>query len=155
MGSNFNKDVMFSSASNEWATPIAFFKRLDDEFHFTLDPCSTKENAKCDTFFTIEDDGLTQDWSGHIVFCNPPYGRELCNWVEKSYLEHKNNGTTVVMLIPARPDTSYWHKWILGHSQIRFVKGRLKFGDSNNSAPFPSAVIVFSNDHENTVVHTM
>lgn len=134
--------VLFSSKSNEWATPIDFFRKLDDEFHFTLDPCCTHETAKCEKHYTIEDDGLAQDWTGETVFCNPPYGRELPKWIEKCATS-AGNGTTVVMLIPARTDTKAFHKYIYGKSEIRFIEGRLKFSGSKINAPFPSMVVVF------------
>ena len=133
---------LMSSNTPEWATPMEFFKELDKEFHFTLDPCSTHENAKCEKHYTKEDDGLKQDWGGQVVFCNPPYGRELPKWVKKCYDESKK-GTLVVMLIPARTDTRWFHDWIYGKAEIRFIKGRLKFGDSKQSAPFPSMVVVY------------
>jgi phage N-6-adenine-methyltransferase len=135
--------VHFSSKTNEWATPQELFDKLDAEFHFTLDPCATPENAKCERFFTMEDDGLSKEWAGESVFCNPPYGRQIGRWVAKAYDEALLYGATVVMLIPARTDTGYWHDWIHGKAEIRFIKGRLKFGDSKNSAPFPSAIVVF------------
>jgi len=138
-----NTDLMFSSASNEWATPQAFFNELDKEFNFTLDPCATKENAKCNLYFTIDQDGLKQDWKGHVTFVNPPYGREIKHWVKKCYEESLKPNTKVVMLIPARTDTVYFHNFIYRRSEIRFIKGRLKFGDSKNSAPFPSMVVIF------------
>lgn len=75
--------VHYSSNTNEWSTPIDIFNELNREFNFTLDPCSTKENAKCDKFFTIEDNGLLQDWSQDVVFMNPPYGREIKDWIKK------------------------------------------------------------------------
>ena len=139
-----NTKVMFSSETDLWSTPQDFFDELNAEFHFTLDPCATRENAKCARFFTVEDDGLKQDWQGETVFCNPPYGREIGKWVKKCYEESKKPGTTVVMLIPARTDTSYFHDYIYGKArEIRFIRGRLKFGDATNSAPFPSMVVVF------------
>ncbi len=135
--------VHFSSKTNEWSTPQSFFDELDKEFNFTLDPCATHDNAKCDKYYTIEDDGLLQDWSKDIVFMNPPYGREIKHWVQKAY-EESLKGATVVCLIPARTDTTYWHSYIFDKADdIRFIKGRLKFGDGKNSAPFPSAVIVY------------
>lgn len=135
--------VHYSSKSNEWATPQYLFDELDREFNFTLDPCTTDENAKCDKYYTIEDDGLKQDWSNDVVFMNPPYGRGIKYWIQKAYEEY-NKGATVVCLIPARTDTTYWHEYIFGKAtDIRFLKGRVKFGDSKNSAPFPSAVVVF------------
>lgn len=137
-------DVHYSSKSNEWATPQYLFDELDRDFNFTLDPCATDENAKCEKYFTIEDDGLIQDWSNEVVFMNPPYGRDIKHWIKKAYKESLK-GATVVCLIPARTDTSYWHDYIFGKAtDIRFLKGRLKFGESKNSAPFPSAIIVFN-----------
>ena len=139
-----NTAVMFSSETDLWATPQEFFDKLNSEFNFTLDPCATPENAKCKKYYTKVEDGLKQDWSGEIVFCNPPYGREIAKWVKKCYEESKKPGTTVVMLIPARTDTSYFHDYIYGKArEIRFIRGRLKFGDAKNSAPFPSMVVVF------------
>lgn len=138
-----NTDVMFSSKRMDWGTPQKFFDELDGEFHFTLDPCASDENAKCKHYYTKEDDGLVQDWSGETVFCNPPYGRELPKWIEKCYHEGQKENTTVVMLIPARTDTRAFHDYIYHKAEIRFVKGRLKFGDGKNSAPFPSMVVVY------------
>lgn len=146
-----NKGV-FSSNSNEWPTPQDFFDELNREFSFTLDPCSTDENHKCSKYYTLAEDGLLQDWGGERVFCNPPYGREIGKWVEKSFVESKKENTLVVMLLPARTDTRWFHNFIYNKSEIRFVKGRLKFGDSKNSAPFPSMVVVFrggENDRNN------
>lgn len=135
-------DVHFSSKTNEWATPQAFFDDLDAEFHFTLDPCATAENAKCKFFITPELDGLQQRWAPQVVFMNPPYGRELGQWVKKA-LDESLLGATVVCLIPARTDTSYWHNYIFGKAEVRFIRGRLKFGGAQFNAPFPSAVAIF------------
>ena len=138
--------VHYSSKSNEWSTPQYLFDELDREFSFTLDPCATDGNAKCDKYFTVDDDGLIQDWSNDIVFMNPPYGREIKCWVQKAY-EESLKGATVVCLIPSRTDTTYWHDYIFGKaSDIRFLRGRLKFGDSKNSAPFPSAIVVYESE---------
>lgn len=147
---------MFSSKSDEWETPQGLFDRLDAEFHFTLDPCATPDNAKCEKYFTREDDGLSQDWLNHRIFVNPPYGREISKWVKKSYEEgYLYAKAIVVMLIPARTDTKYWHDWVMQASEIRFIKGRLKFvnrtlpsyNDDGNfkvsPSPFPSAVVIF------------
>ncbi|WP_447550140.1 phage N-6-adenine-methyltransferase [Staphylococcus haemolyticus] len=135
--------VHFSSKSNEWTTPQYLFDELNDEFNFTLDPCATDENAKCSKYFTIEDDGLSKDWSNDVVFMNPPYGREIKHWIKKAY-EESLKGATVVCLIPARTDTTYWHDFIFDKADdIRFLKGRLKFGNGKNSAPFPSAIVVY------------
>lgn len=136
--------VLFSSQSNEWATPQGFFNELDREFGFTLDPCALPENAKCGKFYTPEMDGLAQDWNNHTVFCNPPYGRSIAQWVRKCWQESRKPDTDVVLLIPARTDTIYFHKYIYGIAkEIRFIKGRLRFGNSRNGAPFPSMVVVF------------
>lgn len=140
-----NTRVMFSSATDLWATPQPFFDELNKEFQFTLDPCATAENAKCRTFYTKEDDGLKQDWGGQFVFCNPPYGRKIKDWVRKCYEESKKPNTVVVMLIPARTDTAYFHEYIYKKAEVRFIRGRLKFGNAKNSAPFPSMVVVFRN----------
>ena len=135
--------VLFSSKTGEWETPQDFFNKLDWRFgKFTLDPCATNDNHKTKKHYTIDDNGLAQDWGGETVFVNPPY-RNLSEWVEKAYKESQKPGTKVVMLIPSRTDTKYWHKYVMKASEIHFIKGRLKFGDSKNSAPFPSAVIVF------------
>ena len=138
-----NNELMFSSKTDLWSTPNDFFDKLNDEFHFTLDPCSTHENAKCYKHFTEEENGLLQDWGNEVVFCNPPYGRQIKYWVKKSYEESQKDNTTVVMLIPARTDTIYFHEYIYHKAEIRFIKGRLKFGNAKNSAPFPSMVAIF------------
>ena len=135
---------MFSSKTDMWSTPQKFYDELNKEFNFNLDPCSTNENTKCEKHFTIDDDGLKQDWQGCTVFVNPPYGRVIKDWVKKCYEESLKPNTRVVMLIPARTDTIYFHKYIYHMAkEIRFLKGRLKFGECTNSAPFPSMVVVF------------
>lgn len=134
---------LFTSKSNEWETPKEFFDQLNQEFNFTLDPCASIENHKCANYFTKCDDGLKQEWCGHTVFCNPPYGKELPLWVQKCYEQHNKYGITIVLLIPARTDTKYFHKYIYGKSEIRFIQGRLKFSNSKQSAPFPSMVVVY------------
>lgn len=134
---------LFSSCSDDWSTPDDFFAVLDAEFHFNLDPCASKVNAKCSKFFTKDDDGLSQDWKGYSVFCNPPYGRELPKWVKKCFVESRDSSTLVVMLIPARTDTSYFHDYIYHVArEIRFLRGRLHF-NGLSAAPFPSMVVVF------------
>ena len=134
---------LMSSNTDDWATPQTLFDKLDKVFHFTLDPCATPQNAKCAKFFTKEQDGLKQDWGGAVIWCNPPYGREIGKWVEKCA---KHEGVAV-MLVPARTDTRWWHDYIDGNpdANVRFLRGRLKFGDSKNSAPFPSAIVIFCN----------
>ena len=138
-----NIQACLSSKTDNWATPQDFFDKLNEEFHFTLDPCANYENHKCDLFYTKEQDGLTKDWGGHVVFCNPPYGKEIADWVRYSYEQSQKPNTTVVMLIPARTDTRYFHDYIYGKAEIRFIKGRLKFGDATTGAPFPSMVVVY------------
>lgn len=134
--------------SDEWATPQDFFDRLNEEFHFTLDPCSTDENKKCEKHYTKEQDGLSQDWTVETVFCNPPYGRTISAWCKKCY-EHSLNGGTAVMLIHARTDTAWFHDWVYGKAELRFIRGRLHFNGSKWNAPFPSLVAVYrpSNTH--------
>lgn len=141
-----NTEVMFSSRTDQWATPQSFFDTLNEEFAFTLDPCADVFNHKCKRYFTKEEDGLVQDWSGEVVFCNPPYGREIGKWVEKCFREvYQGKCVCAVMLIPARTDTKWFHKYINHKAEVRFIQGRLKFGDSKNPAPFPSMVVVFRN----------
>ena len=140
-----NTEVMFSSRAMDWETPQEFFDQLDSEFHFTLDPYANESNHKCDRYFTEVDNGLTQTWKGETVFCNPPYGRAIKDWVKKCAEEVHHPGTTVVLLIPARTDTAYFHDYIYQkpNVEVRFLRGRIKFGDSKNSAPFPSMVVIF------------
>jgi len=151
MDSN-TKLVMFSSKSGEWSTPQDFFEKLNWRFGpFDLDPCANPANTKCANFFTEVEDGLTKDWEGFRLFVNPPYGRGIDKWIKKGYIESQKKNTRVVMLIPARPDTKYWHEYVMKASEVYFVKGRLKFGDSQNSAPFPSAVVVFDGGNQQQV----
>lgn len=139
-----NTDVMFSSKTDQWATPQWFFDELNKEFGFTLDPCADDLNHKCVKYFTRAQNGLLQDYVGERVFCNPPYGREIPLWVKKCHDEVQFRGCPLaVMLIPSRTDTQWFHKYIYKQAEIRFIKGRLKFGGSQNSAPFPSMVVVF------------
>lgn len=128
-----------------WATPQKLFDELDGEFGFDLDPCAVPENAKCGAYFGPEDDGLAQNWGGRKVFCNPPYS-DIKRWVAKCYEESRKPGTVVVMLIPARTDTSYFHEYIYGKAEIRFIRGRLKFNDGKGSAPFPSMIVIYKPD---------
>lgn len=140
--------ALLSSKNMCWCTPVDLFNELDQEFHFDLDPACTHKSAKCKRHFTPEEDGLAQSWGGSRVFCNPPYGRAIADWVRKGYEESKKPGTLVVMLIPARTDTQYFHEYIFGKAaEIRFLQGRVKFtdeeGTESDPAPFPSAVIVW------------
>lgn len=132
--------VHFSSKTPEWSTPHELFQALDNEFHFTLDPCSTHDNAKCPNHFTVMQNGLIQEWSGS-VFMNPPYGRLIGQWMKKAF-ESSLSGCTVVCLVPARTDTAWWHNYAM-KGTVRFIRGRIKFGGCKNSAPFPSAIVIF------------
>lgn len=138
-----NTELMFSSKTDLWETPQDLFDKLNNEFQFTLDVCATPENAKCDKFYTKEQDGLKHPWKG-TVWCNPPHGRGIGQWVRRA-LFASVSGSTVVMLLPARTDTKWFHDYIYKRNnvEIRFIRGRLKFGGSKNSAPFPSMVVVF------------
>ena len=138
-----NKNVMFSSETDQWATPDDFFETLNKEFDFNLDPCADETNHKCEMFFTSAQNGLLQNWGGYRVFCNPPYGKEIGKWVKKSFEEGHKENTLVCMLIPARTDTKYFHNYILHRAENRFIPGRLKFGGSKNAAPFPSMLVIF------------
>lgn len=131
-------EVHYSSKTDLWETPQSFFDELNREFHFETDVCALPENAKCDKFYTPDQDGLKQDWSG-VCWCNPPYGRQIGKWVEKA----AKSDATVVMLLPARTDTKWFHDWVLPFAEIRFVKGRLKFGGAEHNAPFPCMVVIF------------
>ena len=133
---------MFSSKTDLWGTPQDLFDKLDAEFHFDLDVCAMPENAKCEQYYTPEQDGLVQEWTG-TCWCNPPYGRQIGKWVKKA----SECGTTVAMLIPARTDTKWFHDYIYGKAEVRFLRGRLHFvsagGEVMDAAPFPSMVVVF------------
>lgn len=137
-----NTDLMFSSATDQWATPQQFFNDWAKLFPFTVDVCADATNAKCPRFFDLEADGLAQDWAPETCWMNPPYGREIGRWVKKAY-EESLKGATVVCLLPARTDTAWWHDYVIPHAQVAFIRGRIKFGDAKAGAPFPSAVAVF------------
>lgn len=131
---------LFTSATDEWETPPAFFEEVNREFKFTLDVAANAENAKCPMFFTPSQDGLAQAWRG-VCWMNPPYGRNIGAWMQKAYLESLE-GATVVCLIPSRTDTRWFHSFAM-KGEVRFIKGRLRFGGSKDNAPFPSALVVF------------
>jgi len=154
------QETMFSSKSAQWETPQDLFNKLDERWNFTLDPCCTKETAKCATFFTEEDNGLEMNWQGHRVFMNPPYGRSAWRWIEKAYKEGIKHDTVVVCLLPARTDTKWFHSYCMKAQSIKFVKGRLKFGTATASAPFPSMIVVFNGREPSAmygmpVIHTL
>jgi phage N-6-adenine-methyltransferase len=152
--------ALFSSDSKEWETPDTFFDKLNEVWKFNLDPCATDDNTKVKSYYYTEEiNGLKEPWHGPYdagcgkrvpgrVFCNPPYGKEIGQWVKKAVTEVQNgNAEVVVMLLPARTCTAWWHQWVEPNaSEINFIRGRLKFGGAKNSAPFPSVVVVFKNE---------
>lgn len=144
---------LFTSKTDLWETPQDFFNKLKQEFDFQIDVCAIPENAKCDIYYTPDEDGLQQEWNG-VCWINPPYGRQIGAWVKKAYESYINNDATVVCLLPARTDTKWWHDYCM-KGEIRFVKGRLKFGGSKNSAPFPSAVVIFSKNAKTNTIMTI
>lgn len=135
--------IMFSSKTDLWETPQELFCKYDSIYHFETDVCALPENTKCERFFSPDIDGLQQEWHG-VCWCNPPYGREVGKWVKKA----AESFATVVMLLPARTDTSWFHDYCLPYGNIEFLRGRLKFGKAKNSAPFPSMVVVFGSNFE-------
>ena len=141
-------EVHFSSKTDLWSTPLDFYDKYNKKYNFEIDVCALPENSKCSKFFTPEQDGLNQKWVG-TCWMNPPYGREIKKWVKKAY-ESSLNGATVVCLLPARTDTTWWHDYCI-KGDIEFIRGRLKVGGSKNSAPFPSAVIVFKGEENGRV----
>ena len=141
-------NVHFSSATDLWSTPDDFFAALNEKYRFDLDVCATKENAKCKNFYTKEDDGLSKEWQG-VCWMNPPYGKEIGQWMRKAYASSLT-GATVVCLVPSRTDTKWWHDFAM-RGDIEFIKGRLKFGNAKNPAPFPSAVVVFPSEQNRHV----
>ena len=132
----------FSSLSIERETPIDLFNLLDKEFHFTLDPCATPKNTKCIKFYTKEQNGLIQDWSKEVVFCNPPYGKGMTDWIKKSITE-SSLGATIVVLIPARTNTNWWNNLCMKADEIRFITGRPKFENMKHGLPFPLVLLIF------------
>lgn len=133
--------VHFQSDDHTWETPFELFRRLDDEFGFELDVCALPETAKCARYFTPTDDGLAQSWDGRVCWMNPPYGRAISDWMRKAY-EESLLGSTVVCLVPARTDTEWWHQYAM-RGEIRYLRGRVRFGEATSSAPFPSAIVIF------------
>ena len=141
-GAKMNSSVMFSSASDNWATPKGLFDDLNAVFNFDLDAAASDDNAKCQKYFTITENGLAQSWHGN-VWLNPPYGREIGAWVKKAYNEVMGGGaSSVVLLLPARTDTAWYHDYC-SKGIVLFLRGRLKFGNAKNSAPFPSMIVIF------------
>jgi site-specific DNA-methyltransferase (adenine-specific) len=135
--------ALFSSKSDEWGTPQALYDELNRRYHFELDPCATDSNHKCERYFTKEQDGLSQSWGGYRVFCNPPYGRQIGQWVKKCAEHGKEH--LAVMLIPVRTDTQWFHEYIYNkpNVDIEFIKRRIRFSNTSCDAPFPSMVVIF------------
>lgn len=144
--------VALTSNKDDWETPQALFDSLNAKYHFAIDLAASKDNAKCDRYFNIDDDSLSKDWSesfGGAMYLNPPYGRHIGYWVKKAYETSLKVNVPIVMLIPSRTDTSYWHDYIFGKANIKFIRGRLKFeqnGVAGSPAPFPSAIIVYNGE---------
>ena len=129
-------------------TPKYLFDRISSIFNFSLDACALPENAKCESYYTPKDDGLSKPWRGG-VWCNPPYGREISSWVKKAYEEsQKEYNSFVLMLLPARTDTRWWWEYVQGKATLFFIKGRVKFGDHNVGAPFPSVLALYMKDFQ-------
>jgi site-specific DNA-methyltransferase (adenine-specific) len=141
--------ILCQPKSHEWETPPDLFRQLDNEFRFALDVAASRTNALCPAYITKDRDALSRSWNGWgAVWCNPPYGREIGRWVQKAF-EEAQKGCTVVMLIPARTETTYWHDYVMHAAEIRFMRGRLRFSGALIDAPFPSAVVVFrQGDHK-------
>jgi len=133
--------ALFSSDKDNWETPQDLFEALNREFHFTLDAAADNNNAKCPCYFNKGADGLKQEWSG-VVWLNPPYGKEIVDWIVKA-IQETLNGVTTVMLLPARTSNDWFHRYIYARYEIRFLRGRLKFVGAENVAPFPSMIVVF------------
>ena len=133
---------LFTSNSDDYGTPQKLFNELNAEFNFDVDVCASADNAKCRRYFSVEENGLLQDWSKFkTCYMNPPYGRQIIDWVKKAY-ETSLLGSTVVCLLPARTDTKWFHEYCM-KGEMRFIRGRLKFNDGKNPAPFPSMIVVF------------
>lgn len=127
----------------DWETPQDLFDKLNDEFLFAVDVAASAENKKCGTYYDEECDAFKYSWGPGTCWMNPPYGKTITEWVKKAEWEARNNGATVVGLLPARTDTKWFHDYVLDKAEIRFIKGRLKFVGAKNSAPFPSIIVIW------------
>lgn len=135
----------YNGNGRHWETPAEVFDPLNAEFHFTLDPCATAETAKCQKFFTEEQDGLSQSWGNERVFMNPPYGREVYAWTRKA-ADSAKAGATVVGLLPASCDLAWWHEDIVGKAEVRYIRGRVRFltgGPYRASGFFASVIVIW------------
>lgn len=144
-------EALMSSDRMDWETPQKLFDELNAEFRFDIDLAANETNHKCTRYFgpgspiVGGENALAISWYGYRGWLNPPYGKELPEWIARAYNFTRNDKTLVVMLIPARTDTRYWHDYVMKAEEVRFLKGRLKFVGAKSSAPFPSAIIVFGN----------
>lgn len=132
----------YNGNGREWATPPEVFEPLHAEFQFTLDACATAGNAKLPRFYTEQQDGLAQDWSGERVFMNPPYGREIYAWTRKA----RDSGALVVGLLPASCDLAWWHDDVVGRAEVRYLRGRVRFltgGPYRASGFFASVIVIW------------
>lgn len=132
-------ETLFSSRTEMWETPQWLFDKYNNVYHFTLDVCATEDNAKCEEYYSPEQDSLKQEWTG-MCWCNPPYGRGIERWIQKAI----DSSAVTVMLLPARTDTKWFHELVLPNAKVEFIRGRLRFGGSANNAPFPSLIAVFN-----------
>jgi phage N-6-adenine-methyltransferase len=137
---------MFSSEKIEWETPQHLFDKLNNEFNFTLDVCADETNYKCNKYYTVETDGLDQEWNG-VIWMNPPYGKGIDKWMKKAYISSRN-GAVCVCLVPVRSDTKWWHNYVMNATEVRLINKRVKFGGASSNAPFPSAVVIFRPPHK-------
>lgn len=135
--------VVHSSIKHDWATPRSFFAEVSKEFRFHVDVCADVDNSCCDSFWDVELDGLSQNWGAMTCWMNPPFGPGIGKWVKKAY-ESSQAGATVVALLPARTDTRWWHAYVMQSTEVRFIKGRMRFSGAKINAPFPCCLVVFS-----------
>lgn len=145
MSEFIDNGAAFGSNRMDWETPQSLFDQLDAEFHFTLDAAASEANHKCAKYYSEQDSAFDHEWGGETVFCNPPYGRVIGKWVGKCASEALRPDTLVVMLVPARTDTRWFHRWLYRRAQLRFLPGRLHFetdGKRGDAAPFPSMIAV-------------
>ncbi len=142
-----NKELASSEGhlqKDKWETPIKLFKTWNSQYCFSLDPCAEEHTAKCEKFFTEKEDGLIQDWSGEIVFVNPPYSRgNIDKWMKKCY-DEAQKGVQIVALIPVSTSSGWFHKYVWKHSDLIFIKGRIRFNGAPFTAPFSSALAVYN-----------
>jgi phage N-6-adenine-methyltransferase len=136
-------ESLYSSGKSDWETPADLFLALDQEFHFDMDVCAMPSNAKCDRFFTPEQDALSREWAG-VVYMNPPYGRQIKVWISKAHTEAVARSVVSVCLVPVRTDTRWWHDHVMQATEIRLMTRRLTFAGATNKAPFPTAIVIFS-----------